>query len=544
MTNLIGIHDRQAASFSPPGTWVVDTIALSENPTPPQYDANHTWLVRANWGYGSTGTIPLNPDDQNIFISRLVSYIKVSVGCSRWIIGNEPNLSREWPNGKPIDPWRYADFFRRCRSAVRDALGTGTVNYKFFIAASGPWNNELKYIGNSDGDWVKNFSDTIAACQGEFDGFSIHSYTHSYDTRLVTSETKMDAPFQTRHYDFQTYKDYLSVIPGEFSNLEVHLTEANGGKNWQAVGLMPAMAAEIDRHNRSVEVRKIKSLIFFRYPSFDVEYHMQGIAAVEKEYLDTVARNFQSPLVTGGSKITIPPQPAKPSSPPQVPENLISGKPTAKVTALLLNVRDKPGITISKIIGSKKLDDKISVLEEKGVAGELWYRIGPDQWINALWTDRPPQSDGITLSDWDKAKKFTSGWEGGFQNFNWDPGNWTGCKVGQGTLVGTNFGISACAHPNLDIKNLTREQADKIYFEEYWLATGCDKLPWPLNLIVFDTAINFGVTNAKNYLAESGGNLLHYIALRLRGYRHSDAWLQAHDAWIDRTIDLLLEATG
>lgn len=530
MTNLIGIHDRQGAAFSPPGTFILDTIALSENPTPPQYDANHTWIVRANWGYGSTGTIPVDPEKQKIFISRLAVYVEKAASCSRWVIGNEPNLSREWPDGKPIYPAQYTDFFRRCRSVIKKISGI----HKVFIAAAGPWNNELKYAGNPDGDWIQNFSDTIAACQGELDGFSIHSYTHKYATWLVTSLDTMNPPFQNRFYNFQTYRNYLEAIPDEFSNLEIHITEANGGPNWQAVGLMPAMAADIDAYNQKAASKKIKSLIFFRYPSFDAEYHMQGITPVESEYLATVAKNFQSPATSAAPT---------PTRPPQIAENLISGKPVATVSAVVLNVRDKPDVKDSRIVGSKLFGDKVSILDTKEISGARWVLIGPDQWISELWINYPKEKPTLT-SDWEKSKKFTSGWEGGFQNFNWDAGNWTGCQVGRGTLIGTNFGISACAHPNEDIKNLTRERADQIYFEEYWLAAGCDKLPFPLNMIVFDTAVNFGVTNAKSYLDTSGGDPLLYIALRLRGYRKSGAWPQAHDAWIDRTIDLVVESTG
>jgi hypothetical protein len=536
--NLLGVHDREAASFSPPQTWILDTISLAENPTPPQYDPDHSWIIRANWGYGSTGTIPLDPADQNTYITRLMGYLKRSQNVSRIVIGNEPNLPREWPNNQPIYPNLYADFFRRCRDTAYDQFGT---KYKFFIAAAGPWNDQLKYQGNQNGDWIKNFLDTITACQGELDGFSIHSYTHGYNVSLVTAQTFMDAPFQNRHYDFQTYHDYLNAIPDSFSDLEVHITETNGGKNWQAVGLIPAMAADIDTYNRGATHRKIKSLIIYRYPNYD-EYHFKGITPVEKEYLGAVAKNFKSPetvkepTTPTGPTVPNPPVP----QPPPIPEKLVAGKPTTIVQASILNVRDKPGTEGSKIIGTKKMGDKISVLDEKEISGDWWYQIGPNQWVISEWTNRPHAAQ---LSDWQRARKFTGGWEGGFQNLSWDPGNWTGCDVGKGDLIGTNFGVSACSYPKLDIKNLTREQADEIFYRNYWLKTGCDKLPFPMNLIVYDTAVNFGATTASYWLEKSGGDPLIYIGLRLKGYRNSKAWPQAGNAWIDRTVDLIGEAT-
>ena len=38
--------------------------------------------------------------------------------------------------------------------------------------------------------------------------------------------------------------------------------------------------------------------------------------------------------------------------------------------------------------------------------------------------------------------------EGGFQGMPDDPGNWTGGRLGDGTLKGTKFGISAASYPD------------------------------------------------------------------------------------------------
>jgi len=53
--------------------------------------------------------------------------------------------------------------------------------------------------------------------------------------------------------------------------------------------------------------------------------------------------------------------------------------------------------------------------------------------------------------------------EGGFQDDVDDPGNWTGGVKGSGELKGTKFGISAHEFPDLDIKNLTEDQAIQAY---------------------------------------------------------------------------------
>ena len=50
-------------------------------------------------------------------------------------------------------------------------------------------------------------------------------------------------------------------------------------------------------------------------------------------------------------------------------------------------------------------------------------------------------------------------YEGGYQADPNDRGNWTSCKIGQGTNKGTNRGISACSYPNEDIKGMSLARA-------------------------------------------------------------------------------------
>ena len=88
-----------------------------------------------------------------------------------------------------------------------------------------------------------------------------------------------------------------------------------------------------------------------------------------------------------------------------------------------------------------------------------------------------PKESSKTFED---ALKFVLKWEGGYSNDPNDPGG------------ETKFGISKRSYPNLDIKNLTLKQAKEIYFQNYWLKAGCDKLTSPLDIIVFDTAVNMG----------------------------------------------------
>ena len=64
----------------------------------------------------------------------------------------------------------------------------------------------------------------------------------------------------------------------------------------------------------------------------------------------------------------------------------------------------------------------------------------------------------------------------------------------------TRFGISQRAHPDLDIENLTRAQAEDIYRRDYWDAMHCEQLPPMLALVVFDAAVNQGRVQAAKLL--------------------------------------------
>jgi len=73
----------------------------------------------------------------------------------------------------------------------------------------------------------------------------------------------------------------------------------------------------------------------------------------------------------------------------------------------------------------------------------------------------------------------TLGWEGGYSNDPDDPGG------------ETNWGISKRWHPDLDIKNLLRDGAIAIYWDEDWRPMRLDELRDPrLAAKVFDTVVN------------------------------------------------------
>lgn len=83
-----------------------------------------------------------------------------------------------------------------------------------------------------------------------------------------------------------------------------------------------------------------------------------------------------------------------------------------------------------------------------------------------------------------------------------------------------NFGVNQAANPDIDVKNLTRDQAKQIMHERYWKPSGADQIADPrLQAIHADTAVNMGVGKAKELLQQSGGDPERYLALREQRYR-------------------------
>lgn len=92
------------------------------------------------------------------------------------------------------------------------------------------------------------------------------------------------------------------------------------------------------------------------------------------------------------------------------------------------------------------------------------------------------------------------GHEGRFQNNPGDRGNWTGGAVRKGVLKGTKFGISAMTYPDLDIENLTVDQAKAIYYRDWWVKLEMELFKAALSYQMFDAAINHGMVNASKML--------------------------------------------
>ncbi|WZL88300.1 glycosyl hydrolase 108 family protein [Salinimicrobium sp. 3283s] len=68
----------------------------------------------------------------------------------------------------------------------------------------------------------------------------------------------------------------------------------------------------------------------------------------------------------------------------------------------------------------------------------------------------------------------------------------------------TKYGISKRSYPHLDIRNLTLQQAEEIYYRDFWKVNGLDNIvKYELALELFDTGVNMGVGVAPRFLQEA-----------------------------------------
>lgn len=103
----------------------------------------------------------------------------------------------------------------------------------------------------------------------------------------------------------------------------------------------------------------------------------------------------------------------------------------------------------------------------------------------------------------DAALKVVLHHEGGYVDHPKDPGGRTNMGITQKTLDHANA-IGILGLPK-DVRDLTREQVADLYRAKYWAAINGNVLPEGVALILFDCAVNQGVTRAVKILQESLG---------------------------------------
>lgn len=137
------------------------------------------------------------------------------------------------------------------------------------------------------------------------------------------------------------------------------------------------------------------------------------------------------------------------------------------------------------------------------------------------------------MTNFDRAFAVVVGIEGGYVCDPKDPGG------------ATKFGISKRQYPDLDIANLTVDQAKVIYKRDYWDSHSLDSLEYGKALLVFDTAVNGG--NHTRWYGMYGGYPLEDFAQAFQAehalYLASlPGWANFGRGWMRRAFKIYGEA--
>lgn len=149
--------------------------------------------------------------------------------------------------------------------------------------------------------------------------------------------------------------------------------------------------------------------------------------------------------------------------------------------------------------------------------------------------------------NFDQAFDRLIGNEGGYSNDPQDPGG------------ETNWGISKRSYPDLDIKNLTREQAKEVYRRDFWQRASMDEYDPAIAFQVFDFAVNSGIETAVRKLQAAAGVaddghvgprtiaaikamsvtdlIMRFVAQRLRYWTKLKNWPRDGAGWANRAAN-------
>jgi len=148
---------------------------------------------------------------------------------------------------------------------------------------------------------------------------------------------------------------------------------------------------------------------------------------------------------------------------------------------------DKKQIGLMAQEVEKKYPDAVGLAPRKG------YEVGG-----------PATEESRPASPFDRAVNRTFGFEGGL-----NPRDSNGAP--------SNFGINQAANPDVNVRELTRDQAREIYRTRYWDRIGGDALAAQnpdLAHVAFDSAVIAGPNRTQQWLEQANGDVNRLLALR------------------------------
>jgi len=320
--------------------WVTATVAVGHNPADSS-GANfsalagqgHTIICRINNGYFPNGTIPL-PADYDNFGLRCSNFVANSTGCNIWLIGNECNLSGEWPfNGTKfayVSPQDYANCFRKVYTAIKAIRPNDKILTQPPAPFAGPYGASTLNGFPADGNplnWVQYLNQMLTAIQssGPLDGIALHVPSRGYGYADIHSASQVNAGGQSLYFSFYVYKDWVDYgIPRSLYNLPLYISECNGYYYWKGghpenpaqhyqAGWMQEIYAEINRYNQSASAAGkpiFRCVNMYRWCASCDPWNIDGSdnpyrALILSDLDAAAAQNYTWPM--GGGRISLVP---------------------------------------------------------------------------------------------------------------------------------------------------------------------------------------------------------------------------------------------
>lgn len=148
------------------------------------------------------------------------------------------------------------------------------------------------------------------------------------------------------------------------------------------------------------------------------------------------------------------------------------------------------------------------------------------------------------MNPFQRGLRFILQYEGGYANHPADPGGATNKGITQRTYDAWQ---KKHYQPLRDVRLITDEEVERIYYADYFMAAGCQDMPPAMAVCVFDTAVNCGVKKARGWKLLVDGSFKNlsveqqvreYIGVRRAYYRTRKHFPTFGKGWFNRCAAL------
>jgi hypothetical protein len=270
--NIHGIHDAGAEDLFVQANrkgWVTEALAIGSNPNDQSGHRFPEWIDdigvigRIAHLFGQIlpdpGPAPQYPG-LDAFAQRAANFVKSSVGCGIWSIGNEPHLE-----GVP-DPVLYAEAFVRAYKAIK------AVRPQAKVITAGFVHGDLNY-----------FKAALQGIEGRGvlpDGIALHTYTDSQGWNETT---------------FRDYQTKIANLPAAMKSLPLYITEAGTGGPGNPTtnnGLINAMFSHVHQWNASGG-QQVRSVCFYRWTAGADKWAIEANPGMRADFIGSLANDYR-----------------------------------------------------------------------------------------------------------------------------------------------------------------------------------------------------------------------------------------------------------